>query len=311
MDLINWLLDKGATICKGGQEYRVNCPRCGDTKKHLYLNPQQGLAHCFRCGYSGRIEEVLIEGFGVSFGEVRELLRLRRGDSKVVGDKKVKVSFPEDSVGLSEVGKGVERLLVRWCEENSVKYQDLVNMKCRWWNGRLVVPCWKDRNREELWYWVARAIGNVEPKYVNCPSPKGGVIWGVDWYDLSDGYLYVCEGWKDAYKVRGVALLGKEVTDDQVVLISRLAERVRVLLDSDAWREGIVAGIRAGRKIGYSKVEVGFLLGLKDPGEGKDKKEVLSNTVFVSLGDSAGKLVDAVRQLELTMMKERWRKLGV
>jgi len=314
MDLIEWLLSQGAKVRKGGQEYCINCPRCGDVKKHLYINPQLGVAHCFRCGYSGRVEEVLVEGFGLSFSEVRELLKFVRklgsyDRVNVVVDKKT-VEFPEGSVELVKVGRGVERLVQEWCKEVNVSYDDLVSMGCRWWSGRVVIPCWRDRGRKELWYWVARAVKDVEPKYINCSAAKEGVVWGMDWYDVSDdGYLYVCEGWKDAYRMRGIALLGKEVSDKQVKVIARLLDgesRVRVLLDRDAWREGVIVGMRLRELVGYDRVEVGLLVSLKDPGEGQSKGEVLEGSVFLRLEQGVGNVIGVINELMLQQAMERF-----
>jgi hypothetical protein len=318
MDLIEWLLSQGAKVRKGGQEYCINCPKCGDVKKHLYVNPYLGVAHCFRCGYSGVVAEVLMEGFKLPLSRVRELIHsFKKLGSNVssFGREKVynSVAFPEGSVELTKVGKGVERLLQEWCKEANISYTDLVNMKCRWWRGRLVVPCWKDRQRKELWYWIARILNNTEPKYINCSAPKSEVLWGVDWYDVSGGYLYVCEGWKDAYRMKGIALLGKEISDKQISLVLMLAKdaKVRVLLDVDAWREGVMVGIKLCKVIGYDKVEVGFLLGLKDPGEGRDMSEVLNNTLFLGLSDGAGKVIEAMKSLVLKRVDVKFEKLKV
>jgi hypothetical protein len=315
MDLIEWLLSQGAKVRKGGQEYCVNCPKCGDVKKHLYINPHLGVGHCFRCGYSGLVEEILVDGFGLSFREVRDMVwtyRRFRGD--VVGERKEDVvEFPEGSVELGRVGKGVEVMVRGWCEGNGVRYEDLVEMGCRWWSGRLVIPCWRDRGRRELWYWVARAVKDVEPKYLNCSAPRKGVVWGIDWYDVSDGYLYVCEGWKDAYRMRGVALLGKEVSDEQVEVILRLSEGkvVRVLLDSDAWRDCVVVGMKIGRLLGYDRVEVGFLRGLKDPGEGRDREEVLRLSEFLRLSDGVGRMIEVIRRFMVQRVEEGLKVLSM
>lgn len=40
----------------GNGEVRANCPFCGDTGGHLWINRNKGLYHCFRCGASGRID---------------------------------------------------------------------------------------------------------------------------------------------------------------------------------------------------------------------------------------------------------------
>lgn len=38
-----------------GAELNGNCPFCGDTKRHLYVNPQKGIYHCFHCGAAGTL----------------------------------------------------------------------------------------------------------------------------------------------------------------------------------------------------------------------------------------------------------------
>ena len=303
MDLVSWLISHGAKARKGGQEYCINCPRCGDIKKHLYVNPAKGVAHCFRCGFSGRVEEVLVGGFGLKWSEVRELVKNSSFDMKLTGknDNTVAVMFPDDSVDLGDVGAGVRKVLELWCSENSIDFRDLLLMKCRWWNGRLVVPCWRDRRREKLLYWIARAISDkMEPRYINCAGSKSSVLYGLDWYDMSDGYLYVCEGWKDAYKMKGVAILGKSVTDGQIRVIEDIvvSGKVRVILDSDAYNDCLAVGKKIGEAVGMGKVEVGFLVGLKDPGDGREKEEVLRHTKFVSLDNGLWEVFYEMRRVE-------------
>ncbi|SMB96864.1 protein of unknown function [Thermanaeromonas toyohensis ToBE] len=41
----------------GRDERRGNCPACGDTKGHLYLNLRKGVYYCHRCGFSGKIRD--------------------------------------------------------------------------------------------------------------------------------------------------------------------------------------------------------------------------------------------------------------
>ena len=294
--IVEWLLGKGAVVRKGGEEYCVNCPRCGDVKKHLYVNPRKGVAHCFRCGWGGRLEEVLVEGFRLSWKEVSELLR---GFEKEVEKEKVweqkSVDFPVDSLPLEMLGEKLKWRVMSWCNEERVKYEDLVAFGCRFWEYRLVIPCWKDKDRKELWYWVARNLVSTGPKYINFAGEKGSAVWGIDWYECSDGVLWVCEGWKDAYRVRGIALLGKEMSIGQEEVICSLAKKekakIRVVLDQDAWKEGVVIGRRLWRRLGGG-VEVGFLKTLKDPGEGKDKWDVDKDLIIEEAGNAVKKFVE-------------------
>lgn len=309
MDLIQWLLSRGAKIRKQGQEYCINCPRCGDVKNHLYVNPSMGTFHCFKCGFKGRIEELLLsEGFTAQ--EIREML----GDRFVLirkpgrKEQKIKVEFPEDSIELLACGTGVSMLLHAWCKDNGVRFVDLGWMKCRWWNGRLVIPCWKDRERKELLYWIARAIFDIEPKYLNCAASRTGVVWGLDWYDVSDGVLYVCEGWKDAYRMKGIALLGKQMDVGQEKRIVSLAKKhnvvIRVVLDADAWLDSIVIARRLRKH--WDKVQVGFLVGLKDPGEGCSKEDV-ERRLAVSGVDNVFSLLNLLQGLREGVLAELWK----
>jgi len=44
----------------GGGECRANCPHCGDRRRHLYVNRERRLWHCFRCGRAGRLIETAL-----------------------------------------------------------------------------------------------------------------------------------------------------------------------------------------------------------------------------------------------------------
>jgi hypothetical protein len=154
-----------------------------------------------------------------------------------------------------------------------------------------------------LWYWIARAIDEgVEPKYLNCAASKGDVVWGLDWYDVSSGYLYVCEGWKDAYRMKGIALLGSEMSEGQMRLIVKLVRElgvvVRVLLDFDAWRKAVLIGKRLSGFLDRERVQVMFLVGLKDPGEGESKEEVESKLVGMDFSRGVAELIKLGCMLE-------------
>ena len=310
MSIIEWLLERGAKVHKGGEEYSIDCPKCGDTKKHMYINPDKRVAHCFRCGYAGKLEEVLVEGFKLSWNEVSELLS---SDREFKQPKKqnytAKVVFPSDSIELQDANDGVLFLVNKWCEDNRIVFEDIVRMKFRWWNGRLLIPCWKDKERSELWYWMGRAVMRIEPRYMNCSSPKSGIVWGLDYYDIGNGYLYVTEGWKDAYRMKGIGLLGKELSDNHVDTIQKLLVgdiKVMVVLDADAWREGIRVGSKLADRIGADRVDVGLLSGLKDPGEGNDLSDVLNHLKIVSMQDGVINALETLNGLEI----ERKRKIN-
>lgn len=74
----------------GRDELRTNCPACGDTKEHLYLNVRKGVYYCHRCGFSGKI-----------------------GDGCFVQEFQQLPAFPEESIAPVEVLDRVYRLLLQ------------------------------------------------------------------------------------------------------------------------------------------------------------------------------------------------------
>ena len=271
---------------KVGSSYRGLCPFHFEMEPSFYVNPEKKIFKCFGCGKGGDVVKFLAEVKGVSqreaLAELLEELSLKVNSlkgGKQVERKEVVVEFPADSVELRElVDSWLWGEVEDFAERRGVRVEDMLEMKWRWWRGRIVIPCW-DRGRERLLYWVARAVSDVdEPRYVNCPSEKR-VVWGLDWYDVREGVLYVCEGWKDAYRLRGIAVLGTEVNESQLSLVVSVVEkegcRVVVVFDRGALRKAV----ELGERLVESGVEVGIgvLSGFKDPGEASSRGEILKD----------------------------------
>jgi DNA primase len=106
--------------------------------------------------------------------------------------------------------------------------------------GRVVFPVLGDSGVE---FFVARSIDDKEPKTLH-PSTgnlwtgkKGGAVWGLDRVPDS-GEVVVCEGVFDAAVVPGgVAVMGKTITQQQVMAIGLRVRSVTIMLDGDAQEE--------------------------------------------------------------------------
>lgn len=90
------------------------------------------------------------------------------------------------------------------------------------WRRRLIIPIYK---QDKLVFYQGRALtNNVQPKYLSPPVPKERVLYGYERiFEKSDNPIYVVEGWFDAFKLGGygVALLGNEITDQQIRWLNR------------------------------------------------------------------------------------------
>ena len=53
---IDYINDAEHIITRAG-EIKLNCPDCGDTKFHLYVNLAKEVYHCFKCNIAGKLEK--------------------------------------------------------------------------------------------------------------------------------------------------------------------------------------------------------------------------------------------------------------
>jgi DNA primase len=125
--------------------------------------------------------------------------------------------------------------------------------------GRVIVPIFMFGG---LVYWIARIIEHPavrlqvakypDRKVLNPPVSKKNVLFNYDTAKLSDEVV-VCEGVFDALAVENVgqsavALLGKEITDEQAMLLTALnCEKITVCLDADAYENALLVAEKLDR----------------------------------------------------------------
>jgi len=280
----NW----GAFPKKGGAELVFNCPACGDTKQHFSFNVDLGVSNCFRCGYRPRPQEFLKRYTMLSDSEINELLEYNEC-SNVKGVESP-VMLPRDFCLLERYSSedGVYLLVARFARESNVEMDSLIDYGVGIspsFSGMLIFPCFSFEG--ELLSWFGRAyLSVVEPRYYFCGS-KSRTLWGILHARLIDGQLFVCEGWKDAYRMGGVCIFGNAISSEQVLLARQLKQRlggdvIAVMLDSDAWKYGIGVAKRF-LDAGENHVNLYFLSGKKDPGECKNYQEAIENSICYRL----------------------------
>lgn len=124
----------------------------------------------------------------------------------------------------------------------------------------------------------ARTLGNEQPKYINTSDTlvykKSQGIFALNFAkNGNDGRLILTEGYMDVIALHqagitnAVACLGTALTNDQVQLITRYADKIFLAYDSDeAGREAARKALRLFNNTG-AKVKVLQLAGGKDPDE--------------------------------------------
>ena len=120
-------------------------------------------------------------------------------------------------------------------------------------HGRLMFPIWDERGRAVG--FGARALDDSHPKYLNTPQTplfdKGGLLYLLDRARdevRRSGCAVIVEGYMDAIAAHQngftnvVASMGTALTERQVQLLKRYAQRLVLALDADA--AGAAAAVR-------------------------------------------------------------------
>jgi hypothetical protein len=288
----------------GGEQYRVDCPFCGDRNKHLYVSHLwgatvelegksyeigTGLARCFRR------ECLKEEVHRVHFAkELRAALK----DSPVcpvdvsVGEEDYALPGVPLPDGCVPVGAGVHTRVEDWLAgrafgvpllrqfgvHTGICHYGQLPLECA------VFPVWMDGT---VVGWQARPIdyakGAAYPKYFNSKGfKKSWVLYNMDNAAKQDGVVVV-EGITDVLRVGlcGVALFGKAASKHQEALLRRLWHGKLIVLipdmndpESKPEFEGLRRRLAEGRA--FKSIKMVTLPDGMDPG-GMPKEELWNN----------------------------------
>jgi DNA primase len=166
--------------------------------------------------------------------------------------------------------------------------------------GRLIFVL-KNPEGQVVGFSARRLADDGSSKYVNSPETKifqkGKNLYN---YDIAkrtahhDGYVYVLEGFMDVMALEkagissAVALMGTNLSSDQITLLRRLNCEIRLCLDGDApGQEGMMRMILLLNKAGLQ-----FRL-VSNPGDLRDPDDILQESGPDALKESMSHLYDA------------------
>lgn len=210
-----------------GQEFIFRCPRCHETKGHLYVNFSKGVFICFRCGWSGVVQ---------GFAHKPPSLPADNGELLKEVTKPNSVKSLE-GLTLQEAIQLVPKALRKVVLDHGVKFSTLQRFQVG-----------VDPFHERLWfpvYWGFSLVGYQwrtcgEIKYLSY-GPLKKCFFGV-LNPLSSKEVVLVEGVFDAMKVfqatglTAVASFGKSLSRFQKLMLSG-CRRVYVGWDEDALPE--------------------------------------------------------------------------
>ena len=227
--------------------------------------------HCFNCGYKASWQP----GRNVSKGLRRLLIWLSVPDAEItklaldvmrinegveVQQRKIDiptfetVPLPPDAVKLADLTE-FNKFSMAILEYMAARNLNIDDTDYYWspslgYRDRLIIPFFFEGR---IVGWTSRTVlADKQPKYLTESQP--GYVYGLDEQTHNKVFAIVCEGPVDAIHVDGCALTGSEISDQQALLINRLAKDVYVVPDRDP----------AGSKLVERAIELGWGVSLPD-----------------------------------------------
>lgn len=263
--LERWIDDRFRESKRYQDDILVCSPFAQDRKFKLSISSKMACFHCWKSNESGplwllvckidncskreAIQKVYVtesvEDFEDKIAELKGRL-VAKDEAK----KLAKVDLPDCFTPITFMSKDeTNRTILRYVVEQ--RGIDPTRWQMGYCSGgkyrnRLVIPFFGPKG--ELIYWIARAMGREEPKYLNSPkkdsADKSDVLFAADW-ELGRRTVHVVEGAFDAISLTeagltSVAVLGKVVLPGQAEML-REAGRVVLALDADSDGQGAIS----------------------------------------------------------------------
>jgi|TARA_B110000483_G_scaffold242973_1_gene330682 hypothetical protein len=118
------------------------------------------------------------------------------------------------------------------------------------YRDRLIIPFYNEGN---VVGWTGRSVNpDKQPKYLTEVQP--GFVYGLDEQGYDKAFAIICEGQIDAIHIKGCALGGSEISDQQAMLLNRLQKEIIVVPDRDS----------AGSKLVEQAIELGWSVSMPE-----------------------------------------------
>lgn len=241
-------------------EIKVDCPYCGK-ERHLYLNQQKGLYHCFRCLKGGKISSIV---------HLLPEFKLKSSSKSL--------SSSLDRNLLSPIQRGPNIYWNYAKKRNALQFKENL-FRYEPYLGYLIIGLPLLSPFKQQHFFFGRKIALSGPRYRYFQSSEGTIaksfLGEVDVAIAVEGFFDLC-ALSESYPT--IALLGKKVDDEKMRAIGKcVKKKVIVCLDKDAFQEGVLL-IRGLAKMGL-KGELLHSSLVKDPGED-------SSWIIEKMGDS-------------------------
>lgn len=218
-------------------EYIFRCPNCNREK--LYLNSFNGVFHCFRCDYKGKIAGKTI----TSLSEFRSNKAEEKTKSKTVALRWFNRQALTEEQHTAIINRGLT--------DEDIEYYNITGGK------RIQIPNFVVGNLSDLvcfWEWRKDKVTKTNPKYLYSEGvEKSNCLFNI--HNVAEGsHITLCEGIFNAITVgrEGVASYGRSLSDRQLELIlNKYPSLITIAYDSDL--PGVTGAVDALEKLAKTK----------------------------------------------------------
>lgn len=235
--------------------------------------------HCFNCGFKASWQpgrnvtkglKRLMIWLGVPDDEITKLALdvMRINEGVEVQQRQIEiptfetVPLPPDAVKIADIAE-FNKHSIAILEYMAARDLDLADTDYYWspslaYRDRLIIPFYYEGR---IVGWTSRTIlSDKKPKYLTEAQP--GFVYGLDDQTHDRAFALLVEGQIDAIHIKGCALGGSEISDQQALLLNRLAKDIYVVPDRD-WN---------GKKLAEDAIDRGW--GVSLPEWSVDVKDV-------------------------------------
>jgi len=224
----------------------TQCIFCDDHSNHLGVNPDGGFS-CWRCRAHGSIFKLIMRiercGFQSAVTIAKEYGK-DFAEGIVSPPKSTRCRTTRDGKVLpTNFTPRLPRAHWNFLEQRNYRPKNIIR-KYRVgympgeWRNRLIIPMYM---RNQLVAFSGRDItGLNEPKYKlgNYLIERNNIVYNID--NVPNRKVVVVEGYTDVWRIGdgAIAIMGTNFSDNQMLIISQVADNACILFDEKAWQVG-------------------------------------------------------------------------
>jgi hypothetical protein len=218
-------------------ELVFDCPYCGDTKGHLYVNLVKNAFYCFKCDKGGGVSHLIADNPRLAPFIPTRPTRVRFDSGGVTLEIR-RFEYP-----ISILDKDpMARVALSYLKTRGMNRREILDSQAFVSRGLPYYIIFPDVLGGASSFWIARNTrrGRIRwlfPRNGETQLRKSESVWGFHQVNKGE-VLWLAEGIFDAIAVRGLALFGKKASQAQLRKVFSLAPKgIVIAFDQDARAE--------------------------------------------------------------------------